>query len=257
MSLRFNIISLVVLSGMLSPLAGCGSKNIADCDGGMSGVPCSEKTPEEQAQIYLDQSDFASTVTYLEQVMVDEPTRYSSFPYLAAAYGGLAGFDIFKALTSATSTSLMLEGGFLDAVGSFIPKISVVGESGYAARVTYMTKAVDRLEAMPADYRTSTSSVTYIKSAAFMLPIYQMSETAMMLEQFNSAATGDIDPAKLATMTEAEAEAILNNLSAAAAAASQGQDAETQASINEAVAAIQASPGATNKEKLQSYMQTQ
>lgn len=235
-------------------LGSCGTKNIADCEGSGTLVPCSEKTPEEQAKIYMDDGKFDDAITVLEDAITADVARYGSYPFLAAAYAGKAGFDIFNIVKSNLGSKLVAESNFLDTVGQFLPDPVALGSTEYAARVKIMNKAVDRLNSMPASQRTQDSGVTYVKSAAFLLPLYQMASSAMSLKLFNSSTTGKLDPDKLKNMTAAEADAILANLTGAAAAASQGQTPEVQAQISAAVDAIQSQPGADNKEKLQNYM---
>ena len=81
--------SLLVLLALF-PSCG-GQNNIADCDKGKPGVPCSKISNREQAQQDLDEGDFVTAVTLLNELVADSPGDYALRTLLAAAYAGKAG----------------------------------------------------------------------------------------------------------------------------------------------------------------------
>src|SRR5262245_34178212 len=97
---------------MIAWFAACGGeKNAADCDGGLPGVPCSEKTPDEKARAALDAKDYDTAIEILDQLIKDEPGVYDRFPLAAAAHAGRAGISIFALAQSQLSGGSGSTGG--------------------------------------------------------------------------------------------------------------------------------------------------
>jgi hypothetical protein len=76
----------------------------------------------------------------------------------------------------------------------------------------------------------------------------------MIMNKFiRSPVTGSFDPSRLDTMSEADAQAIVNSLKSAGQVP--GADNPTvQKKIEEALSAIDASPGTSTKDKLVDYL---
>jgi hypothetical protein len=250
----------------LAAFAACGKDNIADCDKGNKKVPCSARTDDENARIALDDGDFDTAVTLLDDLIAKEPDKYARYPLAAAAHAGRAGISILSLAQSqlasgtgsGSSSGSGSGGGLFDAVGQFLPDPVALGDAAYDARVTDMAAAVAKLNAIPADLRATTSSEAYASSATLQLGLYSAVYSVMYLNKFavTVATTGALDPDKLNSMTDADASAILGSLTAAAESQAAGNPA-LQTKVNDALAQIQAQSGSTDKEKLQALLATQ
>ena len=226
----------------------CGKEgNVADCDAPAPGIPCSERTPDEEARLALDREDFETAVMILSELVEEEPENYQRYTVLSAAMAGQAGLDIFNLAKGQFAG----DGGILSLVGSFLPDPT---SPTYSTSVTTMDDAVSLLESIPADKRSATSAEKYASSAAFQLTLYQTSYSIMYLNQFTqSVDPEEVDVTNLDTMTEDDAEIIVESLAQAAANGAAGGDPEVQAKIEEALAELGTDDGTSKKEKLIAY----
>ncbi len=231
----------------------CGKKNVADCTANSSAI-CSERTADENAQIALENKDYSTAVQLLEDLVTKEPTVYTRFPLLSAAYAALSGFDILKAAQNTSSS-----GNLLLTVKAFIPTPGTVSDSDYKISLANMKKSVDRLKLIPDANRSATSGDKYSTSAVLQLTLYQSAYSIMYLSQFafSAASPNAVDVNKLATMTEDDAKTIINSLVDAGAAFSGQTGAALKASIDKALVTINAQPGATLKDKVSAYVKVQ
>ncbi len=243
---------LIIYSLLLA--AGCGKENVADCDKGRKEVPCSARTDDENARLALDNGDFGAAITLLDGLIAKEPANVARFPLAAAAHAGRAGISILslaKAQFSGGGASL------LDSISAFLPDPKELGDAGYDAACVDMAAAVARLTAIPAEQRATTSTEKYAASALLQLGLYQTVYSVMYLNKFAiSATTGQLDIEKLSTMSDADAAIVIDNLAAVAQGQAAGNPA-LQAQVNEALATIQGSDGASNKEKLKAFLEKQ
>ena len=139
---------------------------------------------------------------------------------------------------------------------NFLPDPVALTETEYQESLNTMKKGVDILNVIPAEKRALTSGERYAASASLQLTLYQSAYSVMYINKFAySAASGTtLDISKLESMTDADAEAILANL-AAAGSVQQGENGQAvSTAVAGAQAAIDATEGATTKEKLVNYM---
>lgn len=235
---------------MLSLTACGGDKNAADCDDGISGVPCSPLEKEESARKALDQGDFDTAIELLEQLVEEEPEDYQRYTLLSAAYAARAGFAILSVVKANFGGE---GGGLIGQISAFLPDPAERGAVGYQASIADMAAAVARLTAIPAALRAEDSGEKYASSAQLQLMLYQSAYSIMYLNQFTiSASTGAFDPSLLETMTEQDATVVLTNL--AAASAQEGSNPELQVKIDEALASINGQSGGSNRDRLAEYI---
>jgi hypothetical protein len=240
-----NMKQLVQIVTLLILMA-CGTKNAFDCDGGVAKSQCSQRTKYENARIALDDGDLDTAITLLDELITDEPSNYERYPLLAAAYAARAGLDILNIVTSNFGGSSSM----LQTLSSVIPTPAALG-SAYDQSLVDMNAANEVLEAIPAELRSSTSSDKYAASAVLQMTLYQSAYAVMYLNKFTYSASG-YDPSRLSSMTADDATAILSALAAAGAASGGAAGSAAQ----EAIAAIQAQPGATDAEKLAAWSQS-
>jgi hypothetical protein len=257
-SRKTSLLCLAPAFGLV--LAACGKDNLADCEKGKRPMPCSERTADEEARLALDDQDWDRAIEILSELVADDPETYARYPLLAAAYAARAGFDLFKFAKSGSQSGGDGEGGDspLTAVNAFLPSPQEVGEEAYAAGVVDMGRAVETLNGIPVALLEETSGEDYASSALLLLTIYQTSYAFMYIQMVTvSATTGELDPARIETMTEDEAIAILDNLEDVASLPEVSGNAQVQAQVAAAVAEINAQDGATTRERLRAYMEAQ
>ena len=240
----FNLKTIIFF--VLSLTASCGSKNFFDCDGGYAGSKCAQLTKDEQARMALDRGDLMTAVTLLSELVAEDPTNYERYPLLAAAYAGKSGFDLFNIV----SANFGGDSSLLQVMETFIPTPTELG-AAYQDSLLAMNSSVATLMSIPEELRSSTSSDKYASSAVLQLTLYQTAYGVMYLNKFTYGSSG-YDPALLTTMTDEDAAIILNSFVGAAMAA--GGDAST--AVNGAITAIQAQPGASDRERLVAWSQS-
>jgi hypothetical protein len=232
--------------------AACGGEsNVADCEQGKKQVPCSERTPDEEARLALDEKDYTKAIELLTALVTEYPEEYQRYPLLASAHAARSGFDLL-----AVARNQFTSGGTLfDQLAQFVPDPAETGEEAYDASLADMDAAVAWLRRIPADRISATSAESYAGSASLQLTLYGAAYSVMYLNQFTiSADTGQFDPALLENMTEEDALVVISSL-AAAGAQQTGEDGEAlNQRINEAVANIDSQPGATNADRLRAFI---
>lgn len=240
-------------TSILLILLACGPNNIADCDKGLPGVPCSQRTSEEDARLALDGGDYDEAIRLLTALIEAEPDNYARYTLLAAAYAARAKIAILDlAMNSLTASG----SNAIDQLQDYLPNPDNVGATTYAAYLADVRQAVGTLKAIPEDLRSLTSSEAYAKSAQIQLGLYSAVYSVMYLNQFiATTADGSLDPTKLASMSEEDAITVIATLADAGQLQSAAGSSASSASIDATLAAIDAQPGATRKEKLQNYVQ--
>jgi len=238
-------------------LGSCGTPgtNVADCDTDSSSVPCTERTRDEEIRRALDAGDLPTAIINLEAAIAEEPENYNRYSLIAAAYAGVAGFDIFNVVKAQFGGSSSI----FDVMKNFLPDPVALTTTEYDDSLANMKKSVDILNAIPAEKRDLASGERYATSASLQLTLYQSAYSIMYINKFAySAASGSsIDVTKLESMSDADAEAILENLAAAAAVQQGAQGEGVSTAVASAEAAIAATEGATTREKLINYMKAQ
>jgi hypothetical protein len=245
------MIRLALISSLICLPACGGSNNLFDCNLGQKNLKCSEMTQEEKARAALKDGDFTTAINELEDVIAGDPEAYGLLPLLAAAYAGRAGLEILNI----ASAQFKAESNVLDQFSAFIPGPAEVGEEQYKTNVTDMKAAVTTLLLIPEENITGLSAEDYGTTVTLQRTLYLSSYSAMLINQLAySASTGSIDPAKLATMSEDEALEVISALSDAALTQATNGDPQLKASLDAALAAIDAQPGDSKKEKLAAYI---
>ncbi len=225
----------LIAAGLTALCLGCSENNYFKTK--------SKPTTDERIRKAIDDEDFETARDFLLDIIEDEPENYQRYALLGGVYAQLAGFDLLTAVTSPPTAST----NPIDSVATFIPENP--GDEEFAN----MQDAINILTEIPENLRAKTSDEKYSAAATFQLALYNAAYATMTLEKFLSIdpATKKYDPATLATMTDAEAESILQSL---AAAASAGGDTGIATAVENAVSNIDAQPGATTREKLIAYM---
>jgi hypothetical protein len=245
-----------ILIGCLELIIGAcgGTANVADCESAKKIKPCSQRTKVEDAENDLNAGDYDDAITLLTESISDDPTDYTQYPLLSAAYAARAGLDILNIASANFSGS----GGLVDALTSFIPGPAQTGAAAYPTHVADMKSAVDVLHEIPAANLADTSGDKYAASAVLQLTLYQSAYAIMFLNQFAiSATTGQIDLKQLSTMSESDAETVIENLAAAGQIPGVSNNAALQTQVQSALSQINSEPGTTQKDKLDAFIASQ
>ena len=234
-----------------APLSSCGGDaNVADCEEGKKQIPCSERTKEEEARKALDEGDLDTAIALLTELIAEEPDNYGRNPLLGAAYASRAGFDILNVAKAKFSSG----GSLLEQMTTFLPDPADKGAAGYDLSLGDMKSSVGVLRLIPADKLSDVTAEKYAASAVLQLTLYQAAYSIMYLNKFAiSATTGQVDLGQLATMTDADALIILENL-AAAGQIPGAEDPALQARVNEALADIRTQDGTTDRDRLRAFV---
>lgn len=239
----FEMTRLLVMTMFF--VAGCGTKNLFDCDGGYAKSKCTQRTKDENARIALDAGDYDTAVTLLGELRASDPENYQRYPLLSAAYAARSGFDILNIVSADFGNSSSL----LQTMSKFLPTPETRG-SLYDDSLADMSSGVSTLLAIPEGQRQSTSSDKYATSAVIQLTLYQAAYSVMLLNKFTYSTSG-YDPSLLSTMTASDAAAILSALAGAAAASGSGAGS----AATTAISAISSQAGATDQERLAAWSQ--
>ena len=230
----------VLLAGMLFTCGGA-DKNILR--------KYSKTTADEKAKEALDSRDYDTAIADYTKLVADDPTGYWRYPLLSAAYSGKAGVDIL------TLIKKQLAGGsksvnLLTDLAGFLPA-DTSDESK-----TWLAKAQETLQAMPAEFITAGGAYDYAAGAASQLGLIQGLLAAIIVNKYAVLdASGAVDRTKLDTMSEAEVTEFLGVLGNMAQTNSGGSLSDKmKVSAQSALDKIAATPGATDKERVLNYI---
>lgn len=214
------------------------------CGTATKAGPYGNLTADEKARQALDDEDYPKAIELYTQLIQDDPESYERYRFLAAAYAAEAGFDIIEVAKG--SGSLGGSSSLLDSLGSFLPKDPTIEQ------LESMRLSKDTLLSIPAEYRSKDNTeVAYASGAAVQLEFYQSAYAIMYLNRFSSSTSaGGLDQDKLQTMTDADVDNILNNLTQVAASGGTGVPAAAQAVLSK----VDQQDGTSNKDKLINYL---
>lgn len=216
----------------------CGTNNLAS--------PYAEDTPDEKAKKALDEGRYDDAIATYEELISADPEGYQRYALLSAAYAGKAGIDIVNIL-KAQLGGASSGGSVFELVGSFVP--AVPSEE----QLNAIQSAITTLEAMPLEHR-SAGTYEYSDGAAFQLSLFLAASSVMVLNQF-ALPTGKFSPDSLADMSDAEVDAVLNNLNAIIATQASGEDQNAlQAKAQRTLDGINSQDGSTSRERLVQYL---
>lgn len=217
--------------------------NLFGCDTASKAKPYASLTKEEEAREALDALEYDTAIELYKELIEAEPEEYERYRYLAAAYAASAGFDIIEVAKGDIGGG---SGSLLDALGSFLPADPT------PEQLERMALAKDTLISIPADFRSKDNAeVAYASGAAAQLEFYQSAYSIMYINRFAQVTPeGNLDPARLESMTDEDVSNILNNFSQVAATGGEGVPAAAQNVLNQ----IDQQEGATQKEKLINYL---
>ncbi len=116
-------------------------------------------------------------------------------------------------------------------------------------------KAINLLNSMPEKYKVENSEIAYSDEVAFLMNFFRIVYSTLFLRKFSNVGVGskDFDPSQLDTMTDEEAEAVVNQLRAAAQASAASQNPAMQEKIDKALSDYDNASG-SSKDKLKELL---
>ncbi len=215
------------------------------CDTTTKATSYVELTPAEKAREALDDQNFSEAIRLYKEVVAADPSDYESHRFLSAAYAGLGGFDLLKAISGTLTSSST---NILDSLSNFLP------ESPSTEQIEALGSAKDTLLLLPEEYRSfEHPEISTSSSAAQQLQFYQTAYSLSYLKQFTQVTeTGSLDPSRLETMTDEDVDNILNNFEAIATMSGGGVVSQ---GVEAFIETLDATPGGTRREKLLAYLE--
>ncbi len=233
----FRPLLVIALLGM--SVVGCSGKNLAESS--------TTNTTEEQARLALADKKWDEAIALYEKVITENPSEYVYYPKLSTAYAGRAGIDLLAIVKSQVGQGGSSgSGNVFDSMGQFVPTHPTDDE------MSDITSAIDKIKLMPEDHRTKGGPYDYSSETSFTLNIYLSSSSAMLVNRYSETdeQTGELDQEKLEEMTDDEVDQMFKNLDDIVASG----DEDLGPAVQETLDAINATEGATQKEKLLKYI---
>lgn len=196
-------------------------------------------TGKEKAQQYLEQGDCDAAQDELSAYLDDTPSDIEAKQLL---------YDAVSSCLDLGMDSLISKMGDPSAVGGDMSKLIAMMPEATAENIAKLQKAVDALLSIPASERTSEQNA--------QLAMASMSVAATTAKMVAANEDGSYNKDKAATMTDAQADSVIQNLQIAneALAASGSSGSQTQ-SISSASEGVNNSPGSSSSEKLRNYLE--
>ena len=208
-----------------------------------------KKKPAEDATVALENGDAQKAIDILTKALADDPSNVQYTSILALAYAQRAGVDPLTLVqkmgsTSSTSSSSSSSSNGVTSLFGIMPVATI-------ATIADVDTAVALLISIP-----NASRETY---DVLKLAMFQTAAMTLRAKILDTDGDGNLSTAELLAMSPASAIAILSQLAGAASAFTTGgtaSDADKAASaqITKITSTIASQPGATDSEKLASYL---
>lgn len=223
-------------------LTGCGANLLKSQE---------KKDPAEDATIALENDNPDKAISILEDALDDDPGNVQYLSLLAMAYGQRAGVDPFSFIEKmgtsddeGSSTTTTTSGNGMTDLFGIMPEAT-------ADTIADVDYALELLAQIPTD---QVSAADKIK-----LALFQTAAMVLRVKILDVNGNGQIDPEEVLAMSAESALTVLTQMAAAATIFAGGLDGGDSTSaagekITSLQAAIAASEGSTDEEKLRSYI---
>ena len=204
-----------------------------------------KKDAAEDATIELENDNPGKAITILENALLDDPGNVQYLSLLAMAYGQRAGVDPFSFIEKMSSgTSDTSGGNGMTAMFGIMPAATV-------DNISDVDYALGLLAQIPPDQISNADKIK--------LALFQTAAMVLRVKILDTNGNGIIDPEEAITMTAESALTILTQLATASSLFSGGIGAGDQGNsagqkVTDIQAAIEASEGSTQEEKLKAYI---
>lgn len=212
------------------------------------------KDPAEDATIALDDDNPTKAIDILESALADDPENGRYLSILSTAYAQRAGVDLLSFARSLAPSGDddddSGEGGG-DSSSAGITQLWGVMPEATDDVLSDIDRAVLILTTeIPADQHQPGDT--------FKLGLYQMASISLHTKALDTDGDGALSPEEILDLSSASAASLLLQLASAGATLATGEGDTSQAAAAERVAsyqaAIEASPGDTQEDKLRNYL---
>lgn len=218
----------------------CGSNTFDQAD---------KKSTGEKAAKFLEADKPQDAIDLIEPAVEKDPTQYRLIALLGAAYAQRSGVETFKLIKNVIKTSESA-----DTTGGVLGKMMGALPAATTANIAGLNKAVTLISSIPMAARKNADN--------FLLSIYLSASVALQAKSFDKDGDGKVTLEELKNLSEADAVNLINTLSSAAdlaklvgaQGATGGESTAASAKVQSVFDAIQKQPGATNSDKLKSYL---
>lgn len=207
-----------------------------------------KKDPAEDATVALENNDADKAISILTDALEGDPTNTTYKSILALAYAQHAGIDPLTLAqkmggSSSSQSTAAASGNGLTSLFSIMPEAT-------DANISDVDTAVTLLLSIPSPRITADT---------LKLAMFQIASMTLRSKQLDTDGDGVLSTEELLQMSVSSATAILSQLASAAGAysgagTSTTTDQAAAAQITKIQTAIQAESGASDQEKLKSYL---
>ena len=246
----YKISRIAALSVMLVVNAGCGQsifKSARKID------------PASEATVALEKQNPDGAISILNNALAGSPGNPKYLSILATAYAQRAGIDplhlaISIGTKSSSTAALALASGSssqFTAMFSLLPEATTQAITDIDLAISILNEQIASADRQPGDL--------------FKTAIYMTASLVFHVKKLDSLGKGTLSTTDLASLSDADADAILNNLSSAItmlsdsgviSGSSDTTTAQASSALSQYSTQINAAPGMTNAEKLRNYLAT-
>lgn len=237
--MKTTIIASLVLASQL--FLACGKQNLFR--------KAEDPDPLEEAATLLEQNKVDDAIQVLKDELEENPGNTQAMSLLSTAIAQKWGIDT---ITMALKLADSQQNAESQLAANEVVRLYAILPPATDEVINGVTEAQGWLQAIPQEART--------KSDFFRLSLLNLTAMVLHTKQFDLNGNGQLETAELASMTTADASAIIQILigaqtNAAIGAAAEGENA---AKVAEAMAGIKSkidqAEGATTEEKLKNYL---
>ena len=227
---------VILLICGLALLSGCGS-NVFE--------PIAKSDPSEAAVAAMDEDDPDEAINILEKALESAPDNWELLSLMASAKAQKAGIDT-------TDIALRMAGNNEEASGNALTSLFAILPVASSENVQLLLEAVTFINRIPPTERVAADN--------FKLSMYNTAYTALQAKLLDIDGDGRFTTEELADLDEAAAASILGSLVNAETAAAGYSSGDTTGRAASRIADIRvqiaAQPGATQAERLRSFLGT-
>ena len=217
--------------------------------------------PAAEAAVALEKQNPDEAISILNSALSHSPGNPKYLSILATAYAQRAGVDpLHLALSISTKAnsgaSLALSSGSssqFTAMFSLLPEATAQAITDIDLAISILNEQIASTDRQPGDL--------------FKTAIYMTASLVFHVKKLDSLGKGTLSPSDLASLSDADADAILNNLTSAITMLSSSgiisgssdtttATAQAASALSQYSTQINAAPGTTNAEKLRNYLAT-
>lgn len=197
----------------------------------------------EKADAYLENREYQNAVNSYQKVINADSDDYVSHRKLAAAYAGVAGFNLMDVIAGSLSEIIAGSDGGSDVNEQITTLLKdALPNPPTQAQLDAFLMAVNTINTIPETVDTGDSDFGTLEvQKVVIIAAYSIA----FVNFFNDSA-GNLDPSKLSTLSESQADTLVGVL-----------ESMNDPIINNILSDVNAQSGSTTSEKVRNYIDTQ